>query len=78
MPDAERLVPQLAERARAAIHGLERTLMSDHAVPARNSPSTLDLIQVVTTPTEIRLEAQKGHLEAALLRSTSTEGAREF
>jgi hypothetical protein len=31
----------------------------------------------VTTPTEIRLETQKGCLEATLLASTGTEGARQ-
>ena len=30
-------------------------------------------IHVVTTPKEIRLETKKGHLEAALLRSTFTQ-----
>jgi hypothetical protein len=34
-------------------------------------------VQVVTAPTEIRLETQKGRLEAALLAATGTVDARQ-
>lgn len=65
--DVERLLPQLAERAKAAIDGLERTLMSDPRRARMEVAEHVGPIQVVTTPTEIRLETQKGRLEAAFL-----------
>ncbi len=76
-PGVERLLPQLAERAKAAIDGLERTLMIDPRRARTELAEHVGPIQVVTTPSEIRLETQKGRFEAALLSATGTEGARQ-
>jgi glutamine synthetase adenylyltransferase len=69
-PDVERLLPQLADRCRAAINGLERTLGADLQRARTEVAEHVGSIQVVATSTEIRLETQKGRLEAALLALT--------
>jgi len=47
-------------------------------VRAWNSPKHVGPIRVRTTPDEIVLEAQKGYMEAALLRASGTDGPRQI
>jgi len=47
-------------------------------VRAWNSPKHVGPIRVRTTPDEIVLEAQKGYMEAALLRASGTDGFRQI
>jgi site-specific DNA recombinase len=76
-PSVQQLLPQLGERCQAAIDNLERTLMVDPRRARMEIAEHVGPIRVTTTPEEIRLEAQKGHMEAALLGATGTGGERQ-
>jgi hypothetical protein len=65
-PDVEGLLPRLGERAKAAIEGLERTVMSDPRNARTEVAEHVGPIHVVTTATEIRLETQKRPLGGGL------------
>jgi hypothetical protein len=76
--DPEQLLPEIAERSRAAIVNLERTLMGDPRRARQEIAEHVGPIQVNTTADEIRLESKSGHLEQVLLSATGTGGTRQM
>lgn len=73
----EQLVPRIVERYRAAIDGLERTLMTDPGRARTDLAEYVGPIRVTATLEEIRLDAQSGHLESVLLAATGSGGQRQ-
>ena len=67
-PKAERLSPDLAKRCQSALANLEETIMVDPRRAQVEMREHIGPIRVTATPTEIRLEAQRGHLEQSLLK----------
>jgi hypothetical protein len=70
---AEQLLPDLAKRCQSALQNLERTIMVDPRRAQIEMREHVGPIRVTATPTEIRLEAQRGHLEHTLLRAAGSQ-----
>jgi len=72
-PKAEQLLPDLAKRCQSALANLERTILVDPRRAQLEMREHVGPIRVTATPTEIRLEAQRGHLEQTLLRAAGCQ-----
>jgi hypothetical protein len=69
----KRAANRLGTRCRSALENLERTIMVDPRRAQIEMREHVGPIRVTATPTEIRLEAQKGHLEQVLLRAAGCQ-----
>ena len=69
----ELLLPDLAKRCQSALQNLERTIMVDPRRAQIEMREHVGPIRVTAKPTEIRLEAQRGHLERILLRAAGCQ-----
>lgn len=72
--DPEKLLPELAIRSRALVENLERRAWKDPRRARQEIAERVGPIRVNKTSGEIRLEAQKGHMEQMLLAATGTGG----
>jgi hypothetical protein len=77
-PNVEHLLPQLIECCWSVLKNLDRTFAQDPRRARMELTEHEGPIRVRTTPDEIVLEAQKGYMEAALLRATGTDGTRQI
>jgi hypothetical protein len=69
-PNLERLFPQVAERYRALVDRLEKSLAeSDVDIPRAELRTLLGSIRVVSDEQEVRLESDLRGTQAALLRA---------
>jgi hypothetical protein len=78
MPSVEELLPQLAAKCSTALERLDQTLAKDPRRARLELAEQVGPIRVRTTPAEIVLEAQKGHMESVMLAPTGTDGPRQI